>query len=61
MLKFLDGKKTLIGVIVGELPNIVASVQHILSAAGANTEDYVRITGTILAGIGLVHKFIKGE
>lgn len=61
MLKFLDGKKTLIGVIVGELPNIVASVQHILAGAGVDTADYVRVTGAVIAGLGLLHKFIKGD
>ena len=61
MFKFLDGKKTLIGVIVGELPNIITSVQNILVGAGVDTTDYVRVAGGLLAVIGLVHKFIKGD
>lgn len=59
MFKFLDGKKTLLGIIVTELPNLIASVQHILVGAGVNTDDYVRVTGAVLAAIGLVHKFLK--
>lgn len=61
MFNILDGKKTLIGIIIGELPNIIASVQHILAGAGVDTTDYVRVTGAVLAGLGLVHKFIKGD
>lgn len=59
MLTLLDGKKTLIGIVITELPKIMESMQHIVSAAGGNTEDFVRVSGAVVAVLGLVHKFLK--
>jgi hypothetical protein len=59
MLSILDGKKTLIGIIVSELPTIIESVGKILAGTGADTTDYVKVTGALLAVVGMVHKFLK--
>lgn len=59
MMKFLDGKKTLLGVIIEQTPILIQSVGAIFSAAGGNAEDYARVTGYVIAVIGLIYKFIK--
>ena len=61
MFKILDGKKTLIGVIIGELPNVIESITKIINASGADATDWVRVSGAVLEAIGLIHKFLKGE
>lgn len=60
MLKFLDGKKTLLGVIIAVAPQIIDAAGQIFSAAGGNMEDYTKVAGGVLAVIGIIHKFLKG-
>lgn len=61
MFKFLDGKKTLIGVIVAVMPDIIQSVGQIIAASGADTSDYTKVAGGILAVLGMLHKLLKSE
>lgn len=59
MLKFLDGKKTLIGVVIAQLPMVIEAVGKIVSAVGGDADAYAKVTGGIISLIGLVHKFLK--
>lgn len=60
MLKFFDGKKTLIGVIIAVAPQIIDAAGQIFSAAGGDSDAYAKVAGGVLAVIGIVHKFLKG-
>ena len=59
VFKFLDGKKTLIGVIIAVSPQVFDAIGQIVSAAGGDAEAYAKVTGAVIALLGLVHKFIK--
>lgn len=60
MLKFLDGKKTLLGVVIAVAPQVIDAVTQIMSAAGGDSEAWTKVAGGVLAVIGLIHKLLKG-
>jgi uncharacterized membrane protein len=59
ILNFLNGKKTLIGLVIGFLPQFIDAVTQMMGAAGADTTVWTKIAGGILMFVGLIHKFIK--
>ena len=59
MLSFLDGKKTLLGVVLAQLPMVIDAVTQILSATGGDMSAWTKVTGAVLSVLGLLHKFIK--
>ena len=59
MLSFLDGKKTLIGVILAQLPMVIDAITQILSATGGDISSWTKVSGLVLSIIGLAHKFLK--
>ena len=59
MMKFLDGKKTLIGVIIAVAPQILEAAGQIFSAAGGDSAAYAKVTGGIIMVLGILHKFVK--
>jgi hypothetical protein len=59
MFKALDGKKTLIGVLIMALPTIGDSVARVISAAGGDPGDWVKIVGGVVSALGMIHKFLK--
>lgn len=61
MLKFLDGKKTLIGVVVALIPQFVDAVSQVISAADGDAASWTKIGGTLVMVAGLLHKFLKGD
>ena len=59
MMKFLDGKKALIGVLITVAPDILKAVGEIVSAAGGDSAAYAKVTGGIIMVLGILHKFVK--
>lgn len=59
MLKFLDGKKTILGIIIAQLPGLIDAVTQIVSATGGDTSAWTKVSGGVLMLIGLLHKFLK--
>ena len=60
MLKFLDGKKSILGVLIVVAPQVIDAIGQVLSVAGGDTEAYTKIAGGLLAILGIVHKFLQG-
>lgn len=56
---WLNGKKTLIGVVLLSIPVIWEGVAQILSAGGMGAEQVAAIGGAILAVVGIAHKILK--
>lgn len=56
---WLNGKKTLIGVILLSIPVIWEGVAQILAAGGMGPEQVAAIGGVILAVVGIAHKILK--
>lgn len=59
MMDKLDGKKTLLGIIIAVAPQVIDAIGQVLSAAGGNVDDYVKIAGGVLAVLGIIHKLLK--
>lgn len=59
MFSFLDGKKTLIGVVIAQIPMLIDAVTQILSATGGDMSAWTKVSGLVLSIIGLAHKFLK--
>jgi len=60
MLQILDGKKTLIGVLLVNLPVIADAVSKVISAGGGDPADFLKVAGGVVSVIGILHKFLKG-
>lgn len=60
MLRRLDGKKTLIGVLIAYLPEIAEAVSKIIAAGGGDPADFMKAVGGLISVLGLIHKFLKG-
>lgn len=61
MLKFLDGKKTWIGIVLAHMPLIVDEVAKGLAEGGLSPSHFVKIAGYALMVLGVAHKLMKGE
>jgi hypothetical protein len=61
MWKFLDGKKTWIGIIVAHAPIVVHEIALAMADGGVDTAGFVKIAGYVLMAVGLIHKLVKGE
>ena len=60
VLKWLDGKKTILGVVIVQIPIVIEAVNQVLSASGVNIETWTKIAGGILTAVGVIHKVLKG-
>ena len=61
MLNMLKGKKTLLGLILINVQPVIEAVANIMSAAGGNSEDFVKVAGGIIALLGYAAKFIPDD
>lgn len=56
---FLNGKKTLLGVILVSVPVIWGGVEPVLTEAGMSAEKAAAIGGVVLGAVGILHKVMK--
>lgn len=61
ILDFVNGKKTLIGILIIELPELADSLAKIVAEAGGSAEAVVKVVGYVVAALGLAHKLLKDE
>lgn len=61
MLKFLDGKKTWIGILATHGPILFHDVVTALTEGGVDMTGAVKIAGLIFMVLGSLHKLLKGE
>ena len=60
MLKWFDGKKTILGVVIAVMPQVIDAVTQVVSATGAYAGAWTQVAGGALAIIGMLHKVLKG-
>lgn len=59
MWRFLDGKKTKIGVVLMAIPVLWQGLQPILEVGGVSPEKAAAIGGIIVVVLGIAHKVLK--
>jgi len=58
---FLDGKKTVISLVLGYAPQFLDAVNQLLFASGADMSTWTKVTAGVGMIIGLIHKFVKSD